>query len=392
MEHDKWIEAQQRIDWQLEGYFGHNHLDCHLCRTGADKTSDNDFDNSSDDDFDDDDGDQLLSSNVNLPNNAPLNIYVLGERNSGTTFVSNTLAEAFNPPNVMGSELEKFSSDIPVLLHKHMFRHDALNTKELDEIRERDDILWILVVRSPCDWAEGMFRKPYHLCPPKHPEKCGPESDPNDKIWLNQNSVAGVSLYEFFTDMEWKDWAESVPFLRDTGHEANKKSSGGKTGVEVSISKVSSNYTYPNVFSLRQHKLGIMEQIMEVAPRNVKLVRLKELERSPELFIQSLVKEFGLEVKDGYKPQPQSVVSHPTTCLTPDEWDVAQMNIDWNTESTFGFSPFDCRMCYGYERSTRLYTRIMQGRKTKKALKEQAQANSRQARLQQEQHAREQNS
>ena len=162
--------------------------------------------------------------------------------------------------------------------------------------------------------------------------------------------------------------------------------------MEVSISKVSSNYTYPNVFSLRQHKLGIMEQIMEVAPRNVKLVRLKELERSPELFIQSLVKKFGLRVKDGYKPQPQSVVSHPTTCLTPDEWDVAQMNIDWNTESTFGFSPFDCRMCYGYERSTRLYTRIMQGRNTKKALKEQAQANSRQARLQQEQQAREQNS
>lgn len=75
-----------------------------------------------------------------------------GERNSGTTFVSDTLAEAFDPPNSMGSNLEKFSSGIPVLLHKHMFRHDLLNESELAEVKGRRDIVWILVVRSPCDW------------------------------------------------------------------------------------------------------------------------------------------------------------------------------------------------------------------------------------------------
>lgn len=37
-----------------------------------------------------------------------------------------------------------------------------------------------------------MFRKPYHLCPPKQPEKCGPGADPNKKLWLNQNYVAGL--------------------------------------------------------------------------------------------------------------------------------------------------------------------------------------------------------
>ena len=249
-----------------------------------------------------------------------------------------------------------------------MFRHDLLNKSELAEIKSRDDILWIMVVRSPCDWAEGMFRKPYHLCPPKHPEKCGPNSNPNEKVWMNQNTVAGVPLLHFFTEMEWKDWAESVPFLRDTGSDGKRAK---KTGVEVSISKVSANYTYPNVFGLRRHKLGIMKQILEVAPRNVKLVRLKELERSPELFIQSVVKEFNLTVKDGYKPQPQSVVAHPTTCLTKEEWNAAQRNIDWNVEAEFGFSPFDCRMCYGYDRSTRLYTRVVESRKTNKLLKEQ---------------------
>jgi hypothetical protein len=55
--------------------------------------------------------------------------------------------------------VEKFSSGIPVLLHKHMFRHDLLNETELAEIKARTDILWVLVVRSPCDWYVVLLRK-----------------------------------------------------------------------------------------------------------------------------------------------------------------------------------------------------------------------------------------
>ena len=216
-----------------------------------------------------------------------------GERNSGTTFVSNTLAEAFDHPNKIGSAHEKFSSDIPVLLHKHMFRHDLMNEAELAEIKERKDIVWILVVRTPCDWAEGMYRKPYHLCPPKSPEKCGPKSDPQQKVWLNQNSLRGISFLTFLSSFEWNDWAESVPFLRKIDEERDSP--------QVSISKVSKNFTYPNIFRLRRHKLQLMKQIIEVAPQNVKLVRLREIERAPETFIQvgvvktsiSIVHQFG---------------------------------------------------------------------------------------------------
>ena len=82
-----------------------------------------------------------------------ITLLYLGERNSGTTFVSNTLAKAFDPTNSMGSTLEKFASGVPVLLHKHMFRHDLLNATEIEKIKARTDILWVLVVRSPCDWC-----------------------------------------------------------------------------------------------------------------------------------------------------------------------------------------------------------------------------------------------
>jgi len=136
-----------------------------------------------------------------------------------------------------------------------------------------------LIVLNSCFFrAEGMFRKPYHLCPPKNPERCGPESNPFEKIWMNQNSLIGTKLLDFFTTFPWADWAESVPFLRSNTHHEG--------GEQVSISKPSLNYTYDNVFSLRKHKLEIMKQIVDAVPRNVKLVRLKEIERSPEKFIQ----------------------------------------------------------------------------------------------------------
>lgn len=329
MELNKWKEAQQRIDWTIEGYFGYVKYDCHLCRDSA------------------------LGRETTV---TPSQIYLLGERNSGTTFVSNTLANGFEPPNTIGSDLEKFSSDVPVLLHKHMFRHDLLNQDEIDEIRRRDDILWIMVVRSPCDWAEGMFRKPYHFCSPRKPEMCGPKSDPKNKIWLNQNHMLGIKLIEFLTTVQWADWAESVPFLRD----------GGEGEGDVSISKVSANYTYPNVWALRRHKLSIMKQMIETVPRNIKFVRLKEFEKNPEYLMQSIVKEFNMTLKENYEAQPPSQVTHSTVCLTPEEWVAAQDQIDWKLEAEFGFSPFDCRMCYGYNKSKRLYDRVMGGKKRNK--------------------------
>ena len=48
-----------------------------------------------------------------------------------------------------------------------MFRHSLLNETELAMVAQRTDILWLLVVRSPCEWAEAMKRVPWHMCHPK---------------------------------------------------------------------------------------------------------------------------------------------------------------------------------------------------------------------------------
>eukprot|EP00804_Cyclotella_cryptica_P027288 CCRYP_014393-RC/>CCRYP_014393-RC protein AED:0.43 eAED:0.43 QI:386/1/0.66/1/0/0/3/0/202 len=174
------------------------------------------------------------------------------------------LRQAFDPPNEPDPtrKHEYFSSDIPVLLHKHMFRHFLLNETELDVISARTDILWLFAVRSPCEWAEAMKRIPWHMCHPDNIKGC-----PTIKFigFERKALMKNYTLEEFF-QMPWGDWPESRNFRN--------------------LSFVSHEYTYRNVFQLRRHKLMLMKQIMEAVPRNVKIVRLHELERSPEIFIQ----------------------------------------------------------------------------------------------------------
>ncbi len=199
----------------------------------------------------------------------PTNIYILGERNSGTNYAASILKKAFVPPNNIiddpSRSHEAFSSDIPILLHKHMFRHSLLNETELREISTRTDILWILVVRRPCDWAEAMKRLPWHMCNPTNiTSDC-----PGERMigFEHSKTLLRYSLAEFM-QLEWGDWPESSNFRN------------------LSILSKNNDFIYRNIFELRRHKLQLMKQIVDIAPRNVKIVRLHEVELSPELMIE----------------------------------------------------------------------------------------------------------
>lgn len=204
------------------------------------------------------------------PTTPPTNIYILGERNSGTNYAASILKKAFVPPNDILTDPsrahEAFSSDIPILRHKHMFRHSLLNETEIQEIAHRTDILWLLVVRRPCDWAEAMKRLPWHMCNPTNiASDC-----PGTKIvgFQHAKTLQRYTLAEFM-QLEWGDWPESSNF-RNLSLVSSK---GG-------------DFMYRNVFELRRHKLQLMKQIVDMVPRNVKIVRLHELELSPESMIQ----------------------------------------------------------------------------------------------------------
>eukprot|EP01082_Thalassiosira_pseudonana_P016306 g14658.t1 g14658 contig90:103973-104677(-) len=160
------------------------------------------------------------------------------------------------------------------------------------------------------------------MCHPKDIEGC-----PKEKfIGFERKRIMKEYTLEEFFQLEWGDWPESANFRN--------------------LSFVSKDYVYPNVFHLRRHKLQLMKQIIDFVPRNVKIVRLHELERSPEVFIQNLVLEFNLTLKEDYKTQPPSPKIHTQKCLSYEEWEIAQREIDWDVEGNFGYTSLDCHLCY----------------------------------------------
>eukprot|EP00545_Synedropsis_sp_CCMP1620_P013705 CAMPEP_0119004750 /NCGR_PEP_ID=MMETSP1176-20130426/1329_1 /TAXON_ID=265551 /ORGANISM="Synedropsis recta cf, Strain CCMP1620" /LENGTH=333 /DNA_ID=CAMNT_0006956495 /DNA_START=109 /DNA_END=1110 /DNA_ORIENTATION=- len=273
-----------------------------------------------------------LQARKGLPKTAPSQIYLLGERNSGTKFVEALLAGQIDkkhtrlpeskPVNASDpSTIQLFgnawtlSSKIPLFHLKHMFRHHPLNATDVAYLQDATDLLWVLVVRNPCDWADAMYRTPWHLCPTKEDDA---DRCPGPFLGLDRTAVHGKSRLEFFRDMEWRDWHESTIDPND--------------------------FTYDSVFDLRRHKLSLMKQLMTVSPHRFQVVHLDQVELQPELFVQHFVKQFGLQAEPD--PSPMKAKHHKTLCLNADEWKVAQEKIDWTMEAHFGFVPTNCHMCY----------------------------------------------
>ena len=104
---------------------------------------------------------------------------------------------------------------------------------------------------------------------------------------------------------------------------------------------------YGGIFELRTHKLRLMSQLIQaVGPCRVKLAHLKNMEKSPERFVQDLSVQFGLEMDNKLNNLQPSKKEHKALCLLDEEWEEADRNIDWDTEAKFGSNRLDCHMCY----------------------------------------------
>jgi hypothetical protein len=105
------------------------------------------------------------------PRKALKHIYLLGERNSGTTLIEQLLVRQLDSEHIKcipdaSSKLEQLfgvcwtlSKNIPVFGSKHIMMHQqrGLNMTEVEFLSQTTDILWILVVRDPCSWADAMY-------------------------------------------------------------------------------------------------------------------------------------------------------------------------------------------------------------------------------------------
>ena len=229
-------------------------------------------------------------------------VALLGERNSGTNYIENlvlrfTFAEKH--------PVMKSVDNTPVG-SKHLFRSNILTDNELDLIQNSyTDFLWIFAVRNPCDWADAMYRKPWHLCA-AHQKGCM-----GHYMGVNLKAVQHKSRKEFFS-MRWVDFMDK---------------SGG----------------FENVFELRAFKLKIMQQIMRAIPKRVYIARLHEIERDPKGFLDTLERLYGIRWKR--RERIEKGVKHNKLCLNNEEYNISHSLINWDLEKEFGYMPSDCHIC-----------------------------------------------
>jgi hypothetical protein len=88
-------------------------------------------------------------------------VFVVGERNSGT----NLLVKALDV------YLGKQSSYAPdgYANNPFGFKHlwYGIEEKSIAQVlpEGQNNTLWLIAARNPCDWGDGMYRKPHHRCP-----------------------------------------------------------------------------------------------------------------------------------------------------------------------------------------------------------------------------------
>lgn len=300
-----------------------------------------------------------------------------------------TTNNQINRSNAKKVPLHPFAKNIPIFRFKHMFRNQLLNVSELEELRanaitNRSSSLFVLVVRSPCEWADAMKRKPWHLCPPPpttaaiptttaatrttsmtHDEKttnvfssCDGHDHTTYISLEASNTTKPMSNYEFF-QMPWNDWIEKRSLKNQQQNEQEEIEAVG--------------YHYDNVFALRSFKLQLMQQVLNaLSPRNrVMIISLRDFEANPHRVISEMSRRFGLTIASSYYSNdwailqrgeysssaasaatwgsplhPPSKEQHHALCLTPSESALAHATIDWDLEQQFGFLPsMECQAC-----------------------------------------------
>ena len=166
-------------------------------------------------------------------------IVVLGDHESGADKVVNVLSDAFE---------EK------VVMHRHITRRSLLNAKELESIiSSQTDNLWLVVVRSPCEWADAMIERKRHVCQ-------------NNNILQNTQLQSCNEIDESYNS-EWIDWQDTE--LQE----------------EIITSDTQNAITYQNMFEMRRLNLLITQQIIELVPQRVKIVRFGEFELNPNALV-----------------------------------------------------------------------------------------------------------
>jgi hypothetical protein len=231
----------------------------------------------------------------------PTRVVVLGERESGVDHVVEVIDSAFQ---------------LDVSKHPHITRQTQLTEAELKHISSQTDILWIIVVRTPCEWAESMLQLKRDVC------------EKNNV--LQNKGLKSCNVDQDSYNFQWDDWL-------DVGHDVE----------EIIPTEKGTTMKHQHIFEMRRQNLLILQQFMELIPRHVKIVRYGEFELNPNALVKDLEKEYNFTLNKDHIPITMNANSTPSLCMNYNKWKEAQNLIDWTVEGYFGHHSLDCHLCYG---------------------------------------------
>lgn len=178
----------------------------------------------------------------------------MGERNSGTNFLSQALTTNFF---ILDSKSK--------YVNKHFWKDKLFENS--------DDVLFVGIVRNPFDWINSMYKNPYHF-----------ETHFYDK----HSFLHG----EFWSEMHVKETNNNVEIMSDRHLQTGNR--------------------YRNIMECRHVKLNFLLHVFPSMVKNFILIRYEDLRDDYKNIMTQIRDKFNLKMKDN-KEFPISITYNPKT-------------------------------------------------------------------------------
>lgn len=167
---------------------------------------------------------------------------ILGERNSGTHFLQ--YAMLFNFPLLVYDRREK-----------HFFGHDK-------EIKDKEDTLFLCIVRDPVEWVDSLFKRLHHV-PKEH-----------------KQSIRA------FLDRPWYSVDETQAEIMKDRH-------------------LVTGQRYRDIFEMRATKLWYMQEVLPTLVPHTMVIQYEDLRDHYEATLAQIAARFALPVPAAWRPVTQ---------------------------------------------------------------------------------------
>lgn len=216
------------------------------------------------------------------------NCFIFGERCSGTNFLGSFIWETFKLLQVWsphGKSVGESGWDFQC--HKHFF--GFANHK----IKEREDTLFLAIVRNPYEWLMSLNKKPHHF---HH------LVNPNKQFYYDELYSVHDKYGEIIHDRN---------FITNTNPTKAKK--------------------FKDIFELRSIKTNFLVNDLPNVAKHYHFIRYEDLISNPQEHINNLTEKFGIRQR---KPYPKIFMPKPYEII-----DINYINshIDWNIENKIGY-------------------------------------------------------